>query len=30
MALCGFVSIIILLSTTFTRSVGGSQESEQP
>jgi disulfide bond formation protein DsbB len=30
MALCGFVSIIILLSTTFTRSAGGSQESEQP
>jgi disulfide bond formation protein DsbB len=30
MALCGFVSIIILLSTTFTRSAGASQESEQP
>ncbi len=30
MALCGFVSIIILLSTTFTRSAGGFQESEQP
>jgi len=29
MALCGFVSIIILLSTTFTRSAGVSQESEQ-
>jgi hypothetical protein len=30
MALCGFVSIIILLSTTFTRSAGGFQQSEQP
>ncbi len=29
MALCGFVSIIILLSTTFTRSAGTSHESEQ-
>jgi disulfide bond formation protein DsbB len=29
MALCGFVSIIILLSTTFTRSAGETEESEQ-